>query len=344
MTNELSNAQLEAIDKIKKLLNLAAKNSNVHEAEAAMARAQKMLAEHNLDAATVEHEAGAKEGKREEAKVNGGHYAFQREIWKAVAELNFCIYWNQKFVDRRKRNRWTREGRLIEVEQKAVQSRRHALVGRIVNTRSTVAMAQYLEAAIERVLDEHLAGDSNARRDNANSNWAWSFRKGVAGDLVHRLQGRRREVLAEERAAQSAKVGEASSGRSLTLATFSKSEADANNDFIHGEGWSARQAAEKAKEAGLERRMEQAYAVWAAANPKVARSKFRFDDPATGKVWFYGADRGGGGRGSRGGDDGIDYGGFRAGREAAKKIGLDPQAADNRAKTARITGSKDIHL
>jgi hypothetical protein len=318
---ELSEGQLKAVDVIIKLLNLAAGAGTPAEAAAATAKAQQLLEQHNLDSSIVTGAAAVKEGRREEAMVEGGFYAFQRELWKEVAELNFCVYWNQKYQSQEVWN-----GRLV-------MKRRHALVGRIVNTRMTVAMATYLQDAIERLTREKIL--SNEER---LSNWAFSFRKGACATIVEKLKDRRAERLEAERralreAAVAAEGAGHSTGRGLTLAAFSKSEKEANDDFKFGEGYSARKAQERAERADMNRRMEAAYTQWAKENPKAARSRFKFKDEKSGKTWVYGTDRSRGGPGSMGGSDGIDRSAYRAGREAAEAIGLDPQA-----EAAKVAG------
>jgi hypothetical protein len=194
----------EVLERIKKLLNLAAKNPNENEAASAAAKAQELLARYNLDAATVENSAAVKDGKREEAKVDGGFYSYQRELWDSVAKLNFCLYWTQDYrvFTRSKRvgtgrDRYTTEGH--------VNKKRHRLVGRIVNTRATIALAQYLEEAIERVTLERLgervnlgyvySGSANAVRF---SNWAVSFRKGCAARIIEQVDDRREQMRLKE--------------------------------------------------------------------------------------------------------------------------------------------------
>jgi hypothetical protein len=148
----------KAMERIQKLLNKA-NDKSIPPAEAALfaAKAQEELTRYNLDAATVEkHGGGAADGRREEAKTRGGFYQWQRELWTAVARLNFCLYWTQSYWDKE----WKGRQRLTERQQdyhggvsKAVvgkMQKRHRIIGRIVNTRTTISMALYLEEAIER--------------------------------------------------------------------------------------------------------------------------------------------------------------------------------------------------
>lgn len=155
--NAMTPAAEAVIAKIVKLQNLAAKNDNEAEASAAMAMANKLLVEHNLDAATIERASGDT-GKREKANVEGGFYQWQRELWESVAKLNFCTYWSQVYRSEPefKYRRFEGLGGPLTRVHIRVRRRRHALIGRTVNVRATEVMARYLEAAIER-LREHEA-------------------------------------------------------------------------------------------------------------------------------------------------------------------------------------------
>ena len=125
-------------------------------------------------------------------KLDGGAHAFQRDLWRAVAELNFCSYWAQEYTATETKHLWSKAGTSLGTKTTEVKRHRHNLIGRIVNTRMTTAMATYLLEAIERVLRERLNGAP------AGSNWAWSFRKGAASTLVGKLYDRRAEYIAEE--------------------------------------------------------------------------------------------------------------------------------------------------
>lgn len=239
MTESLSPAALAAIGKIQKLLNLAANNPNEAEAAAATAKAQELLAQHNLDAATLEHESGKVDGRREEFKMRGGFYDYQVSLWQAVAQLNFCIYWIESYTETKEVKR---DGYAVT---KRTAQKRHRIVGRSVNTLSTKIMAEYLEGAVERALREHLNGDHK----QLFSRWAISFRRGAIGRLRQKLYIRYNERLNEERAKQRAASAGPSSSTAVALADYVRSEYDANVDFVYGEGTSARWAAWAAESA-----------------------------------------------------------------------------------------------
>lgn len=332
----------DVIARIQKLLNLAAKNSSQHEAAAALAKAQQLMTQHNLDTATVEN-AKSGDGKREQANVEGGFYSFQREMWKAIAELNFCLHWMQSYnAENQPANVRDRYGAYIGKQIKTIVRKRHALVGRTVNVRATVAMAQYLQGAIERTLRETLSEGN--REHNLRSLWAWSFRKGCAEQIIEKIKDRRYKVLEEEekkrrkaeRAAKRAASG-ASTSTALTLSSLIQQEEDANNDFLFGEGFSAERAAERASRARRRREAQDNYTQWAAAHPKEAASAWEWTDDE-GTTWTQ--NRRGGGRGSRGGgrSSNVDHSAYYAGYDAGNKIGLDPQVDAGGFK--KIAGKK----
>lgn len=336
MTQELSPEAIKAIDQIQKLLNLAAKAGTPEEGAAAAAKAQELLAKYNLSAETVE-DARSQDGRREAAKVDGGAYAFQRKLWRGVAELNFCIYWTQRYATTGERviRGYDDNGIYKVIGRKTVNDRmraRHAVVGRLVNVRTTIAMATYLQVCVERLTVERIRADESTMQ----SRWAFSFREGVAMTVVEKLEERRAVVLDEEEkaerdAARAAAAG-ASSSTALTVAAFTRTEKEANLDFIHGEGYSARRAAQRAKQAKHQAEEEEAYAKWAAANPEEVRRQRdeerkreeRNAKRRKGRWW--------GGEG----EDKTDWGAYRAGREAGASIGIDQQAEHGAAGARRI--------
>ena len=78
------------VEKVRKLLSLAAKNTNEAEAASATAKAQELLVAYNLDMSAIGE--GGESGAREDAKQRGGMYIYERKLWQQIAELNFCFY------------------------------------------------------------------------------------------------------------------------------------------------------------------------------------------------------------------------------------------------------------
>nr|QIG67177.1 DUF2786 domain-containing protein [Rhizobium phage RHph_TM26] len=331
MNNDLSEEQVKIVQKVEKLLALAnRKKGNEAEAAVAAAKAQEMLAAYNIDMAMVEQSSGSS-GRREDVKHKGGVYLYQRALWRAVAELNFCLYWTStKWVSRDvKKKAW---GGDFTSTIWSIQYQ-HRVVGRTVNVKLTQSMASYLEQTIERLVMERLGNQNNLRF----SRWAVSYRKGAAARIIEKVQDRRDQLEAEEaerkRAAEhaAARAG-VSTATTLTLSDVRKSEREANLDHIHGEGYSTRQAARRAEAAAEAAKAEAEHAAWAAANPEEARKaeeKARKEDEA------YWARRRGGRRGSIK-ESNIDSGAYWAGYDAAQKVGIDPQASDRTTSAPRL--------
>lgn len=325
---DLTTEQLAIAEKIKKLLNLAANNPSEGEAALAAAKAQELLAEYNLDSAAIER-AGAGGGKREQIYVEGGFYSFHRELWSAVAKLNFCLYWSQKYaVANQKQNVYV-GGVWSHAVKKTVLRQRHAVIGRTVNVQATIAMAGYLQQAIERVIRERLKNDDK----NLTSTWAYSFRQGAAKRIVEKLNDRRRTYLSEEdakkRAAERAASG-ASTATALTLQVYIDAETDANNDFIHGAGWSAKQATARADRARRDKLIADDYTRWCRDNPGEAKSKWTYTDDK-GFIWSMGRSPS-----YRGGskDKVKDRSAYYDGYDAAQAIGIDPQTSGTKSAGA----------
>lgn len=232
--------------RIRALLALGSNNPNEHEAAAAAQKAMELMEQHNLDAATLGTETSSSTfGERKQDFVAGGLYGWQRNIWKAVAELNFCMYWAEKGL-------------------KKGDKYQHKLLGSPTNVLSTQLMAEYLQQAIER-LAKVKAKDGGY---NVFCREMIAYREGAAQNVITRLNQLRWERLeadrkkaAEEKARQS-HPGYASSGTGLVLASVIQSEADYNNDYINGyePGFTARNRAEweakvAARQAEHERRM-----------------------------------------------------------------------------------------
>lgn len=326
--SEIAPEAQKALDKAMKVLEMAKrKKGNEAEAEAAAAKFQELLVKYNLSEAQVEQASGKSSGKREEKKVRGGFYNHQAELWGWAAELNFCLHWvvsGYEKVEKRRKSAWTGE-MVTYTDYKLLWQ--HRLVGRTHNVAATIALAEYLEGAIERVVMETLHNDNRMRF----SRYAVSMRKGMAARLCEKMSVRRDELLSEEKKARmkaeedarrAARAG-VSTSMDVSLADFSKTERDANLDHLYGEGWSAKRAAERAAAAADRARKEAEYAAWAAANPEEARAK---EEEARKEREKRDARRRSSGRRSSS-DDNIDYSAYYRGYDAAEEIGLDQQVA-----------------
>lgn len=230
----MSELNSKIVERIKKLLALAANNPNEHEAQQAAAKAQTLLEEHNLDVAQLGHTAQGR--PRKDQKQKGGLYGWQRNLWKAVAELNFCHYWSIKGLA-------------------AGSTYEHRILGSNVNVLSTQLMAEYLQGAIEK-LAQQWAKEQGMKSVFVRE--AIAYREGMAARIVERLQAARARKIREERAREAERKaaanhpGAAPTTTALTLVDVQQTEADLNNDYLNGweEGTTAaNRAADKARQA-----------------------------------------------------------------------------------------------
>lgn len=331
----LTDEQRKGLDTVEKLLRLAGKNPNEHEAAQATAKAMAMLADLNLTLASVD-ETGEGGGRRAEEKLVGGFYEFERDLWERIGDLNFCMVWHQQHWVKRERRDAKSERILDEFRRGHILRGQFKIIGRVHNIMATKAMAEYLLSTIERLTRERLHESGVTERINTQlrSRWAVSFREGIAASVAEKLWDRRQEQIADEkreareaerRRAESAEMEGTSTATAITLSTLRKSERDANMDFVYGEGFTARQAQARADAARRAREAQEAYAKWAAANPEEAAAeeekRRKAERKRSSRSW-------GGGRQEKE----RDWGAFRAGREVGESVGIDRQAG--RSKVA----------
>ncbi len=320
------------LEKVEKLLRLAASNPNEAEAASATTKANELLAAYNLDMAALDENTG--DGKRAKEELDGGRLEWQRDLWTAIADLNFCYYFNRtvflesplgtvkqhkSYVDELGNKHWR--------DVRGMWRHQHNLVGRKVNIAATKAMATYLENVCDRIVKERVRNTN----ERSNGRWANSFRDGLVARVIGKIYDRRAEVLSEEqlkrKADMDAVAASAASGVSmstaLTLASYAKSEDDANIDFVYGEGTSARWAAERAAQAAASRAAEEEYTRWAAANPEKARKQ---EEERKRKEERQAE------RESRSYFKNKNTGAWLAGHEAGDKVSLDQQTDHSKAK------------
>ncbi|MFA5604172.1 MAG: DUF2786 domain-containing protein [Bacilli bacterium] len=257
-TKDFSAEQRKALHKIELLLNKAAGNANEHEASVATQLAQDLLAKYNLDMESVG--SGASAGaERQDTKILGGFSEFERELWKAIAELNWCWYFSTITTD-------TIKGRK--------QSRAHRLVGKKVNILSTKMMADYLLTAINRLAKEYCLAQTGTYHNR--SAMATSFRKGAAERLVGRLQDKRSDILRDEQRQEEERTrsGVGAGGTALVMTRLSQSEYERNYDFLYGEGAYAKALAQQEERRRIWLAQEEERAArdkaWREANPEEA--------------------------------------------------------------------------
>ncbi len=224
----------DIIRKIQKLLALG-QSPNEAEANLAMARAQEMLAKHNLEFAMVNatHVAGgtveAAPEKRERTKMSrSAKYQWQRELWEAIAKANFC--WHS-FIE-------VYEGKRGVGVRSKVPVKRHAILGKESNVIAVRLMGEYLEDTMERLVIDK-GGFTNAERQSRGAN---SWKRGCADRLVERIQKQ-----AEERK----KEGDAARPANSTALVLRDIYHALNYDATYGKGAHARHLLQDAEwEAG----------------------------------------------------------------------------------------------
>lgn len=351
----------KALGRARKILDMASRmppadetpaERAAREAEQAVAveKYQQVLLDYNLTQAMVDQTGPEAEGRREEARLKAGMYEWQKNLWEAVAELNFCLYWCTDTIVKQNYIRKHWDGSRSK-EWRWRRAKEHEVIGRVVNTRATINLCTYIEAAIEKATREQLevwlgirpGEDGYAKKLNHNlySRFACSFREGAADDVIQRVNTQRRdqlrreadEVKAARARAEEAQAAGVSDGTSLVIASYVKNERDLNLDHANGlePGTTARQRAEAAA-----RKVEEArrWTEWAAAHPEEAAAQAKAEREENARYW---ARRGnGGGPGSRGGSTGKerDTRAYRAGSSAGAKIGLDIQAGSSKSSGA----------
>ncbi len=283
---QLDDQQKKVLPRIEALLRLYDKSKDsenehdLNEAASALAKAQELLVAYNLSADLIGQ--GGDDGVREEQKLEGGARMYERDLWRAVAELNFCLYFSSRTRKVTAFKRARPDGsKYIHRDEKIIPI--HRLVGRKVNVMATVNMAKYLEEAIERLVEERTGGDGMQRWSRFNV----QFREGAASTVTNKLYQRRQEIIAEDErkaldaaeTARQAGMAGVSTSTALTVATHAQAEQDANKD--HANGWEpgttaskrAQWQADQAAAAERAARAREAHTRWCEENPEEARAQ-----------------------------------------------------------------------
>lgn len=207
------------IRKIQKLLSLATGgNNSEEESTTAMAMAQKMLARYNLDyhtvqAAQVAGGTNAPEEPRAKTLVEkrSAQYKWQRELWKSIAEANFCWHW---VANKQVTSNFNKNLQII--------GKRHMLLGRESNLIAVRMMGDYLCDTIERLVPYP--------RNERLSRSAISWRSGCADRIIERI----REQAESSRKIKGSKGSVKTSA--LSLRDVAQLEHEGNYDARHGKG------------------------------------------------------------------------------------------------------------
>jgi hypothetical protein len=207
------------IDKIEKMLRLANNAGTEAEAAAAANMAQEMLAAYNLSMADVDITSDQKKPRPGDERVKEktkkvALYAWQKTLWEAIAQSNFCWY------------RRVPEMHTNKAGNYVPKTFHHYIIGGEANVVTTRMMGEYLEQAISR-LCPYKPGRDSSRSWN-------SWKEGCAARLAERLQEKLMEMVRETRA----KAEEAAKGNTCTaisLVDVMQREEDLNYRAEYGE-------------------------------------------------------------------------------------------------------------
>ena len=218
----LTKEQARAAEKAHKLLALANGGATEAEAEAAIAKAQQIMLEHNLSMALIER-AGktAEDGARiKDGRNKSLMFTWKRDLLASVCEANFCML----FI------RWER------TRSKENIAKGYEVIGRESNVAAVHVMFDYLLNTIERLIVDACGLSPQERY----SKWAHSFRVGCAVRLGERLIERKNRQVEE----QSRKAREdmarsrhpASAGNALVVVAkdYEEDEKFFNRDLANG--------------------------------------------------------------------------------------------------------------
>ncbi len=326
-SDNFTEEQQTILTKVEKLMRLAAKNANENEAASATAKAMDLLAAYNLTSAQIDISGDS--GKRAEEKLIGGFYKFERDLWRAIAELNFVWYFTRlKYIPHDERH----------LHRSRTHTHQHVMIGKLVNIITTRNMAQSLMQTIERLTKVNYETVNMPPR----SSWSTSFRRGVAERVIEKLERKRWDLLEEEekRVAEAAekarKAGVSNVETGLTLATVKEREDEGNYDFIHGAGAFAKRRADSLRRrqqmAEAEAAAQAEYTAWAAAHSEEAakqeadaiKAERRRANRRTGR-W----------RSSAPAFQG-DWSAYSMGREAGKNVGISTEVDSARPVKGRL--------
>lgn len=288
------------LNKIESLLRMANdKRGNENEASNAMRAAQRLADAHNLSLASLDPaNKKAADKRREDKKFGGGLYQWQRDLYKAIAELNHCRHWvSEETVEGKvsayeKRKYGAEEAKYRAEHGMADWGRewRHRLLGSPVNVLSTQLMAEYLQGTVERLARDFVNNDPKKFFIQD----AIAFREGAASRIVILLQDKRREDIAEQQRQREEAAARNPGGQNqlVILDDIVSAEAEANYDYLNGEGAWARVQADKARrEAAYEERLKAAAEAeriqdeWDAAHPEEAAARKRKEAEDAAAYW-----------------------------------------------------------
>ncbi len=321
MIGQFTEEQQAILSKVEKLMRLAAKNANENEAAAATAKAMELLAAYNLEHVSIDINKDS--GKRAEESLVGGFYQFERDLWRAVSELNFVWYFTRlKYIKDEERGTLRIPGFSKKEMLTKKYTHQHVLIGKIVSIAITRATAGSLLQTIERLTKVRIVELNVAPR----SSWAVSFRRGIAERVIEKLEQKRSDFLEaeEKQAAKAAKAArEAGSNveTALTLANVKEQEDEGNYDFIHGQGaWAQKRKDElewRQRRAEARAKAEAEFTAWAKAHPEEAAKQEREENARLRRNANQRRGRWSSGPSFKG-----DWAAYSMGREVGKNVGI----------------------
>lgn len=317
-------AELKVIDRISKLLALSrdTRGATEHEAALAAEKAQELMAEYNIELATVEArgQVSGNEGQREKkTKAHRTVYKWQHDLMNEIAGVNFCVARRQY---RRSEKNW---------RQQVFQG--YEVIGRRANVAATEHTFDYLTQTIERLARtwaEENVDPGRPGTSNLYSADACRFREGCADRITHRLRDKRRSIVAaqqrKEREARAtsqhpAAAADPSFHAPVVFSDYIQMEDDLNNDLLWGwePGTTAKRRAEWEAQAS-EREKERAARPAPDATPETAKERARRERAS--QRWWESYSR----RQSRDAERKASRG-YREGQDAGERVGLDQQVS-----------------
>jgi Protein of unknown function (DUF2786) len=306
----------KVVERIHKLLALAqCGGATEAEAENAMARAQDIMAKHNLSMAEIEAAGGSSNsegGQRNKDMMSGSVlYDYQQKLMGMVAYVNFTHHAIKQYWDKEsKKPRWRPSG--------------YELIGRQANVIATRTTFEYLNATITRLAREFVGGDHK----RLMSRECMSFKKGMSDRLIARLWGRYQDILAKEKAEQDAKANSSSNtanALAIRLEDVAQKERDFNFDMAYGyePGTTAARRAKLEAERAMTNVVEE---VQMTEEEKAKQAKWRARQE---KKWERQRQRDAAN---------INWDAYGAGEEAASKLSLDKQIDRSSINPNQICG------
>lgn len=183
-------APTKVLDRIAALLALAEGNTNENEAAAAMAAANRLMAQHQIDRASIDAHAATPEDEDVDIgdtvldALGGVVVATWRwQLAQGIAVVHGCSCYQQDFYDAE------------------TKSRRARLM--ILGTATDAGAARYIYAYAARQI-EALTADALEHNGRPGRSWATNFRQGCAQRVVSRYREANKRNVAEVRATASA--------------------------------------------------------------------------------------------------------------------------------------------